>query len=322
VSERRKLAAILAPDVAGYSKLAGADEERDPRPRARRGLGIFFAVLVPLSALFETLVIRDGLAWVSALMWTPTVASLVARLILREGFADVSFRFGGRRGCIGIILALLFPIATGLVVYTIAWATGLVQFKPQLIGLAAPYVSASASPTAIFAINLAVAATIVTIFSFRTAAGEEIGWRGYMLTRLIDAGVPKPILMSGVIWALWHVPLILGGVYLAGVPPLISVSLWMVVATSASFVFARFRLETGSIWPVITLHAAWNAIIQNAFDAASAGAGAALWVGESGIFVAMTMVVAATIVSHGKWIIRRWPDPSDHAVAARPTPQT
>jgi uncharacterized protein len=267
-------------------------------------------------------VIVRGLSWVAALMWTPTVASVVARLVLREGFADVSFRLGGRRGCVGIILALIFPIATGLVAYNVAWMTGLVQFKPQLIGLAAPYVSASSSPAAIFAINLAVAATIVTIYSIRTAAGEEIGWRGYMLTRLIDAGIPKPILTSGVIWALWHVPLILGGVYMAGVPPLISTPLWMIVATSASVIFARFRLDTGSIWPPIVLHAAWNSIIQVGFDRASSGAAATLWVGESGILVAMTLVVAAVIVSRWKWTIRRWPDTSNHAVAARATPQT
>ena len=34
--------------------------------------------------------------------------------------------------------------------------------------------------------------------------GEEIGWRGYMLTRLIAAGVPNAVLVSGVIWGLWH----------------------------------------------------------------------------------------------------------------------
>jgi CAAX protease family protein len=83
-----------------------------------------------------------------------------------------------------------------------------------------------------------------------------------MLTRLIDSGVPLPIFASGVIWGLWHVPLILGGVYLAGPPPLLSALLWMVVATSFSFVFARLRLETGSVWPAIALHAAWNSIIQ------------------------------------------------------------
>jgi membrane protease YdiL (CAAX protease family) len=143
----------------------------------------------------------------------------------------------------------------------------------------------------------------VTILSVRTAAGEEIGWRGYMLTRLIDAGVPKPVLASGIIWGVWHVPLILGGVYLAGPPPALSALLWMVTATSFSFVFARLRLETGSVWPAIALHASWNSIIQVAFDPASTGAAAAVWVGESGILVALTMIVAAVVFARGRWMI-------------------
>jgi uncharacterized protein len=67
-----------------------------------------------------------------------------------------------------------------------------------------------------------------------------------------------PVLVSGIIGGLWHVPLIMGGVYLAGPPPVVSALLWMVIATSFSFGFARLRLETGSVWPAIVLHAAWN----------------------------------------------------------------
>ena len=39
--------------------------------------------------------------------------------------------------------------------------------------------------------------------------GEEMGWRGYMLTRLIDAEFSRPILISGLIWATWHVPIVI-----------------------------------------------------------------------------------------------------------------
>lgn len=67
--------------------------------------------------------------------------------------------------------------------------------------------------------------------------------------------------------------------------------------------FARLRLETGSVWPAIALHASWNSIIQVAFDPASTGAGAAVWVGESGILVALTMIVAAVVFARGRWMI-------------------
>ena len=282
--------------------------ERDIRLQARRGLAIYFAVLVPLSAAFETFMILGSMSWFWALMWTPAAASIVARLILREGFADVSFRLGGRRGWKALVLALIVPVVVGLISYVIAWVIGLAHFSPQLIALAAQVVGDNASPVVVFLINLVVAATIVTTFSVRTAAGEEIGWRGYMLTRLIDAGVPRPVLVSGMIWGAWHLPLILGGVYLAGPPPALSALLWMVTATSFSFVFARLRLETGSVWPAIALHASWNSIIQVAFDPASAGAGAALWVGESGILVMITMIVAAVIFARGPWTIRTLPE--------------
>ena len=68
--------------------------EGDTRLRARRGLAIYFAVLVPLTAVFQALMIAGSLSWFYALMWTPALASVVARLVLREGFADVSFRLG------------------------------------------------------------------------------------------------------------------------------------------------------------------------------------------------------------------------------------
>ena len=116
----------------------------DTRRRARRGLTVYFAVLVPLSAVFEALMIADSLSWVWALMWTPAAASVVARVLLREGFADVSFRLGGRRGWKALGLALIFPIVLGLIAYGMAWATGLVQFSPRPIGLAAPNVGDAA----------------------------------------------------------------------------------------------------------------------------------------------------------------------------------
>ncbi|MEZ4663934.1 MAG: CPBP family intramembrane glutamic endopeptidase [Caldilineaceae bacterium] len=87
------------------------------------------------------------------------------------------------------------------------------------------------------------------------AVGEEIGWRGYMLTRLIDARVPIPVLASGLIWGVWHLPMLLGGIYQTGPNVLLSALLFMVaVTTLLAWFFAQLRLGTGSIWPVIILH--------------------------------------------------------------------
>jgi membrane protease YdiL (CAAX protease family) len=161
-------------------------------------------------------------------------------------------------------VAVIFPIVIGFAVYGVAWTTGLATFTPQPAGLADHL--AGTSPVAVFGVMLAVAATLGTIMGILTAAGEEIGWRGYMLTRLIDAELPHPILLSGLIWGLWHVPIVVGAGYAAGPCPDASALLLVVLATAFGVVFARLRLQTGSIWPPIVLHGAWNSIIQSAFD--------------------------------------------------------
>jgi membrane protease YdiL (CAAX protease family) len=145
------------------------------------------------------------------------------------------------------------------------------------------------------------------VLSLVVVSGEEIGWRGYMLTRLIDSGVPRPVFASGLIWALWHVPLVLAGVYAAGPSPVISAVLLVVGITSFGYVIARMRLETGSIWPAIALHAAWNSVNLRGFDPATTGTGAMLWVGESGILTTLALVAAAVVFSRGRWTILREP---------------
>src|SRR5206468_8545858 len=98
------------------------------------------------------------------------------------------------------------------------------------------------------------------------AAGEEIGWRGYVLPRLIDAGVSRPVLLSALIWGVWHlVPLLVSG-YAAFPSPLFSATNLMIAATSFGCILAWMRLDTGSIWPCVVAHAAWNAIINGAFN--------------------------------------------------------
>jgi uncharacterized protein len=277
-----------------------ASADVDTRRKARHGLAIYFTILVLLSAPIQALIIyldlnagENGMvAWlvlISALMFVPTISSVVARLVLKEGFSDVSFRFGGRRGRNAILLAFVFPLVVGLVAYGIGWATGLVGFRVPPTGLG----------------GWAAAIAVISVLNVVLSSGEEIGWRGYMLTRLIDAGVPRPVLASGLIWGSWHFPLVLWAGYADGPSPLLSLALLIVTTVTLGYVLARVRLETGSVWPAVALHAAWNAIIQGGFDPAVTGAGKAMWVGETGIFVALVLIVATVILSRGRWTVIR-----------------
>ncbi|HEU4406048.1 MAG TPA: CPBP family intramembrane glutamic endopeptidase [Polyangiaceae bacterium] len=263
---------------------------RDER-EAARGLALYFAILLPLSALGYWL-------WVArrqhtALIFVPAVASAAARLARREGFADVSFRLGRGFGR-AAAAALGVPLAACSVAYGGAWAAGLVDFAPAR--LPAPFPSLG-DPRLHFAWTALLSLTVVTAFFVPLAAGEEVGWRGYLLPRMVEAGVPRPLLASGLVWALWHVPLIVAGAYGPGAgAPAAAALVFVPVATAYGVFVGHLRLTTGSVWPAVLAHAAWNALTQACFNPAVKPR-LWPWLGESGLLVAAVLpaVVAAAL---------------------------
>ncbi len=171
-------------------------------------------------------------------------------------------------------------------------------------------------PVEAFALLVAIRLIIGVPVAAVAAAGEEIGWRGYMLTRLIDAGLPHPIFLSGVIWSCWHLPLILGGVYASGSHPFASAGLFLIAILAQGFLLARVRLESGSVWPAIVGHSAWNATIQGVFDFSTVSEPTALWVGESGLLVALAGVALSWVLVRGSWARFRAPGVPMEAAAA------
>ena len=275
---------------------------------ARKGLLVFFALVALGSGVFQGLILRSGKPigespWlVYALMWTPGVASLVARLVLREGFRDVSFRIGGAQGWKAIGLAWLLPVAIGAVAYGVAWGAGLATFEVPLL----PQLGLDAFPPPLrFALLAGLALTLVSLLSMLSAAGEEIGWRGYLLTRLVEAEVPRPVLVSALIWGAWHLPLVLSGQYAAGQNRVLSGAVFLATVVGIGFVISWLRLSTGSVWPAVVLHGAWNATIQGAFDTSTKGA--SVWVGESGILVAAAVLASAWLLARRPYAARRAP---------------
>jgi len=294
------------PDVAA----ASTPLEAEPVRRARRGLSVYLALVVAGSAVLEGLMLRAGGGigthggLVLALMWTPGLASLVTRLALREHPRDVSFGFGGTAGARGLGLALLYPLAVGTLAYGGAWLTGLERFEAPARQVV------DHTPAVAFAMRVALMATLGALEGCISALGEELGWRGYMLTRLIDAGVRRPVLTSGLIWGAWHLPLILSGQYASGPSPLLSAAMFLPTVVCGGYIAASVRLASGSVWPAVFFHGAWNAIIQGAFNRYTAGGssshGTGIWTGESGILVAAaSLLVTYAFVLRQRFALRR-----------------
>ena len=273
------------------------------RERARRGLRTYFAVLVLVSAALEGWILtHGGLAgkWVwliLPLMYTPTLASVVARVFGGEGFGDVSFRWGGSAGTRAALTAWLLPVVVGLVAYGIAWASGLAEFAMPEGGM----LKGMTQPVPRFLAMIPVALTVGTLQSCISAFGEEVGWRGYMVPRLVQAGVPRADVISGLIWCFWHVPLILWGGYAVGEYPLLSALLFVASIMPVALLYFRWRMTSGSVWPAVIAHGSWNVVIQGVFDRYTRGAHAATWTGESGVLTVLVMWALFLVLRRARW---------------------
>ena len=107
-------------------------------------------------------------------------------------------------------------------------------------------------------------------------------------------------------------------VYATGASPALSALLLVVTITSLGYVIGHMRLEPGSVWPAIVRHAAWNSIVVGGFDSVNTGPEAALWMGGSGVLTALTLIVAAFLISRRRWTgFLLFPDHRDHTRARR-----
>lgn len=90
------------------------------------------------------------------------------------------------------------------------------------------------------------------------ALGEEYGWRGLMWDELKHWGIVRANIAIGVVWGLWHSPVILQG-YNYGASPW-GVPAMVVFCVGMSFVLSAIRERTGSVLPVAAAHGIFNAI--------------------------------------------------------------
>ncbi len=95
--------------------------------------------------------------------------------------------------------------------------------------------------------------TINGVFAF----GEEYGWRGWLADELRPLGVFWANVLTGVLWGVWHAPLILMG-FNYGSYRTLGPAFMVALCIPFSFVLWRAREVTGSLLAPAVLHGAFN----------------------------------------------------------------
>ena len=160
---------------------------------------------------------------VAAVMWVPALATvLTIKFVTREGFAIVNFRFGSWKPYLtsGLLVPFCFVI-----IYGLTWLLGLgqpdwglEQFLATIRSTAGTDLPTMPSSALVLPVLFVVTLVIVPFINGLFGFGEELGWRGYLLPKLMVLGKLKAYLLLGIVWGLWHLPLIFIGFTYPGQP--------------------------------------------------------------------------------------------------------
>jgi len=163
----------------------------------------------------------------------PLLAALVMRMFIsREGLRG---SIGWKRPFKFYLLAILTPILFFCILATFNHLTGLGRFA---------WTRADMPLGAYLGVELLIGAFIISIFIL----GEEYGWRGYLLPRALALGEVRGTILVGLVWAFWHLPLLLVGLNYPGVSPLLAIPLFTLVVIALSFPFTwLYKATSGSI---------------------------------------------------------------------------
>lgn len=302
--------------------------------RSFRAVAIFVVLAYALAWLVALpLWLGEGLAHpqfgliAMAMMCTPAIAAVIVVCFVerpeRRLRALGIWPLGRAGRFVGYLaLGLVVPVALVLVALPIgAWLGVYPADFANLSGFA-ELLRSQGAPDLGVPLQVVVALQLVSIpigafVNLIPALGEELGWRGWLLPKLMPLGPVGAIVVSGVIWGVWHAPVVLLGYNYPTAPGWLGVAMMTGMCIVLGGIFGWLRLRSDSVWPAALAHGALNAAAGSFLLFSRAGQEVdtvhATILGWSGWIVPALLL--AVIVATGRFRLR----PQPAADAAAPT---
>ena len=249
--------------------------------KEKQGFGLYFLFAFGLAWLCQVggcmALLQQGntalyQAALIATMFCPAVAVLIVCKIWQRQKTGIGWKLHLKGHVKHFLLAWFGPMIltlAGMVLYFVVF--------PSRLDTTGSYLAATAGATALqqleqqgitpmnyFLISAAQAAVYAPYINMIPAVGEEIGWRGYMMPRLKERfGLLNGRLLGGIIWGVWHWPLMLlvgyeyGTNYLAA--PVLGLVAFCVFCFAMNTLLDWLYERTGCIWAPALAHGAVNA---------------------------------------------------------------
>ena len=241
---------------------------------------LFIALVFLVNWLMVILFIANGGKWMTpasfvlaaGYMLVPMViAIIVQRFIYKEPIKDalgISFKINR-----WFIVAWLLPIIIAIAVIGVSIIFPQVEFvknpeasrifehyKPILPAEQLQQMEQQTASMPFHPFWLVLVQGLVTGISINAVAGfgEELGWRGFLQKELSCIGFWKSSILIGLIWGIWHAPIILQG-HNYPQHPVIGVFMMIVLCVLLAPIFSYIRLKSNSVIAAAIIHGTLNA---------------------------------------------------------------
>ncbi len=220
----------------------------------------------------------NSIILVAAAMFAPTLGNILTRLVTKEGFQNMYLRpnFKGHIRhyllvFFGPTLLLFLSVAVYFLIFPASLDPGLTLLK-QIVASGG---AATMTAEQLFLASLLQVILLGPVINIIPTLGEELGWRGYLLPKLREYHSDRAaLLLSGVIWGVWHAPVIVMG-HNYGTEyfgyPLLGVLGMIVFCMALGVIEGYVTIKLKSAIPAAMIHSTVNA-----------GAGLAIYLAKPG----------------------------------------
>lgn len=228
-----------------------------------RTIILFLFLLTVISSIpyYAILKLNPTSIYVGALMLSPALASLITLRIRKRPISGLPWRLKELKY---LRRSYITPILYVSIAYVLIWSLGFGTFlnNESIMEWRAELGIESTNQTLITIVMIFLLLTVGVLKNIGSTLGEEIGWRGFFIFELRKVMSFKALsIVSGIIWAMWHYPL-LNLMFGNSAFLYLHIASFTIMIVGISVVLAYYTFKSNSLWPAVLYHSVHNIYIQ------------------------------------------------------------
>jgi len=224
---------------------------------------LFLILLTALSSIayYAILKLNPTSIFVGSLMMSPALAAFITLKIKKRPISSLPWSLKELK-------YLKFSYITPILYVSIAYALivlfgfGNLMNTETIMQWSNELGIDDSNQTLVVTVMIFLLLTVGVIKNLGSTLGEEIGWRGFLIFELRKVMSFKALaIVSGIIWAVWHFPLI-DLIYGRGENLLLHMGAFTTMIIGVSVILAYYTFKSNSLWPAALYHSVHNIYIQ------------------------------------------------------------